>query len=251
MDLHINDLSDSQTDSDEEDITPQSLMKNVEEAWINEKFAPEILPHKNDIVEMLLTQIQYIDNNLRHSEYDDFQKTIYQLEADRLRFMVTSYLRLRLEKIEKYVLSVVAKEEGRIQRKEEEYLTDAEFDFACSFEKGPFNLYLAINKFVVIWEQFIYSYIECEILNLFRFAALEEHFKSSLNPISNLIQDSWKREPLEPNMSSFVFFQSKKDVEGVGIDDDEGIVDLHQGTQMLASYRYISDLVKRGEVRLL
>nr|CAI5826563.1 unnamed protein product [Callosobruchus analis] len=69
----------------------------MEESWVNEKFAPEILPHKMEIVDCLLGQIAYMEENLQSLACADFRKSVHQLEVDRLRFLgmlfIISYIR--------------------------------------------------------------------------------------------------------------------------------------------------------------
>lgn len=55
----------------------------MEVAWQNEKFAPEILPHKREIVELLLGQITYLEERLQQLPSTDFKKGIHQMEIDR------------------------------------------------------------------------------------------------------------------------------------------------------------------------
>lgn len=59
----------------------------MEEAWLNEKFAPEILPHKTEIVELLLGQITYMEERLQQLESTDFKKGIHQMEIDRWEYV--------------------------------------------------------------------------------------------------------------------------------------------------------------------
>lgn len=108
----------------------------MKEAWINEKFAPEILPHKNEVVECLLGQISYMEKNLENLGNNDMQKMLHQMELDRLRFIVTSYLRIRLEKIETYVFAILNADEQRIGQNIDTYLTDNELQFARGYRDG-------------------------------------------------------------------------------------------------------------------
>lgn len=138
MDNDIDDIEelmreDDNNDSQDEQLTAAQLIVTMEEAWINEKFAPEILPHKNEVVELLLGQIQYFEERLEDLDNRDFQKNIRQMEIDRLRYLVSSYLRNRLEKIEEFAVKIVKEEERRLERQEEPYLTEAELEFARNY----------------------------------------------------------------------------------------------------------------------
>lgn len=129
-------LEGSDDNEDEIQLTPAEVIELMEEAWINEKFAPEILPHKSEVVDCLLGQVSYMESNLENLESKDFKKSIHQLEVDRLRFLVSSYLRIRLEKIETYVVHILEQENQRIQQGFETYLTEQELKFAREYSEG-------------------------------------------------------------------------------------------------------------------
>lgn len=127
---------DENNDTQDEQLTAAQLIEIMEEAWINEKFAPEILPHKYEVVELLLGQIQYFEERLQDLDKRDFQRNIRQMEVDRLRYLVSSYLRNRLEKIEMFAVAIVKDEQKRLERREEPYLTEAELEFAKNYIEG-------------------------------------------------------------------------------------------------------------------
>ncbi|KAK4405457.1 DNA replication complex GINS protein SLD5 [Sesamum angolense] len=90
--------------------TDAELLKS---AWRNEKAAPEILKFDADLV-----QRYYCLCNLFHElveemvdEYnkngvDPLTVSLYQMDLDRTMFLLRSYLRTRLQKIEKYVFHI-------------------------------------------------------------------------------------------------------------------------------------------------
>ncbi|KAL0476347.1 gins4 [Acrasis kona] len=81
-------------------------------AWSTEKFYPHILPYKDNIVGRLQEEIENARNRLlEQPETNLTTKTIKELEIDRLRFLVISYLRTRLLKIEKHVQYIIETEE--------------------------------------------------------------------------------------------------------------------------------------------
>uniref|UniRef100_UPI00358EAE43 DNA replication complex GINS protein SLD5 isoform X6 n=1 Tax=Myxine glutinosa TaxID=7769 RepID=UPI00358EAE43 len=71
-------------------------------AWLNEKFAPDLLETKQDVVDNMMLHLQNMDENLHKGHVGEPKSTIHQLELERLRFVLTSYLRSRLRKIEAY-----------------------------------------------------------------------------------------------------------------------------------------------------
>ncbi|XP_050484509.1 DNA replication complex GINS protein SLD5 isoform X2 [Bombus huntii] len=92
------------SDQEEEELTAQSVLLAIEEAWLNEKFAPEILPHRSDLIECMLQQITHMEENMK---------------------------RARLEKIEKYTIHILSQEANRSS--EDCYLSVAELQFAKEF----------------------------------------------------------------------------------------------------------------------
>lgn len=221
----------------------------MEAAWLNEKFAPEILPHKAEVVECLLGQISYMEKNLENLDSGSTYKMLHQMELDRLRFVVTSYLRIRLEKIETFLYSVLNSEEQRIQRDIDCYLTDNEVEFAKSYQEGTLKPYRYRN--MQFWS-FCFS------------TALEQHFGNVLSfwPQAQAYRErgsaphpgNWPNQQAKPNIHSFVFAKSKSDIYGVVIDNanrDEDLVDLKAGSQIIISYNSIKNLVKSGDVSLI
>lgn len=138
INIDDNNAENVESDNDEEQIeyTPAEVIQILEEAWVNEKFAPEILPHKAEVVDCLLGQISVMEENLQNLSCTDFRKSIYQMEVERLRFLISSYLRTRLEKIEIYVTNILQEEQHRDQRGEELYLSEKELQFAKEFSKS-------------------------------------------------------------------------------------------------------------------
>lgn len=51
---NLENILNDDVEEDEIELTPGEVIELMEEAWMNEKFAPEILPNKFEIVECLL-----------------------------------------------------------------------------------------------------------------------------------------------------------------------------------------------------
>jgi GINS complex subunit 4 len=222
MNINLDELETTIDEIDDTNVqlTSAELIEMMEEVWLNEKFAPEILPNKQEIVDCVLGQLAFMEENLATLPCSDFKKGIHQLEVDRIRYLVTSYLRHRLEKIETYVFHTLKQEEQRTERDEESYLTEAEQEFAVKYRQG-----------------------------------LEQHFENVMNFHPGLPFEDWKNQLIVPNTKSFVFLKAKSRVEGVvvdgGRDDDSKLVDLNIGSQLIIYYNSVADLVKKGEVRLI
>jgi len=66
-------------------------------AWLNEKMAPEILENDDDITENALTMIETMEANLKQNTRNDQTSTIkhsiHSMDVDRVRYVLTSYVR--------------------------------------------------------------------------------------------------------------------------------------------------------------
>jgi hypothetical protein len=79
-------------------------IQDIIRAWCNEKSAPELLPFKAELVQGLQGDIaqqqQELDTPGGGSvPRDAFTQGLYQLDIDRIKFVLASYLRTRLGKV--------------------------------------------------------------------------------------------------------------------------------------------------------
>jgi GINS complex subunit 4 len=107
---------------------------NLKTYFQNEVFAPEILDYQQASVDTLLTilrkQQEYIeslcnDNSESPNMCNISVPIYYEMELERVRYIVKRYLRTRLEKIERYHAFIIKSEEQlqRLSDEEYEYLT--------------------------------------------------------------------------------------------------------------------------------
>lgn len=61
----------------------------------------------------MLEQIQHMENNMSKLDKQDFRLLAHRMELERIRFIISSYLRLRLEKIELYTQYILKQESER------------------------------------------------------------------------------------------------------------------------------------------
>ncbi|XP_020035618.1 DNA replication complex GINS protein SLD5 isoform X2 [Castor canadensis] len=64
---------DSDGGSEEVVLTPAELIERLEQAWMNEKFAPELLESKSEIVECVMEQLDHMEENLRRAKKEDLK----------------------------------------------------------------------------------------------------------------------------------------------------------------------------------
>ncbi|XP_076758542.1 DNA replication complex GINS protein SLD5 [Xylocopa sonorina] len=210
-------IRDDEEEEEEEELTAQSALLAIEEAWLNEKFAPEILPHQSDLVDCMLQQITHMEENIKRLEKGDLRVMIHRMELDRIKFVISSYLRARLEKIERYTIHILSQEANRSS--EECYLTAGELQFA---------------------KEFLAS-----IETLFKTIALQ-HMPGTFQAFEV------NKLAVKPNMQAYVFLRVNSRVSGIvlpGSMDEE--IDLEPGSQHIIPYNVVADLVKSGAVQLI
>ena len=115
-------------DSDEEEeLSAAEVLQRLQTAWINEKFCPELLPPASEVVECMMEQRSQMENNLAQVGKRDFRIPLHRMELARVKFMITSYHRLRLQKIQSWIHSLNLEEEGQ------SLLTREELTFAKNY----------------------------------------------------------------------------------------------------------------------
>ncbi|KAI0631542.1 GINS complex Sld5 component [Trametes polyzona] len=123
------------------DILPQELaeetpLQQLIRHWMNERHAPDILPGQELLLGRLLDHIrkQSSDVDLLRadpdsSEDEHFRIMLVQTEVERVKFVIRSYIRTRLHKIEKYARYISATPEMH------EKLSKAELDHARRYSR--------------------------------------------------------------------------------------------------------------------
>ncbi|KAG6458675.1 hypothetical protein O3G_MSEX010989 [Manduca sexta] len=212
--VHL-DLSD-----EEEEITAETVLKTLQTAWQNERLAPEILPHHNDMVECMLGQIQHMERNINKLAKTDLRASIHKMELNRIKFVICNYLKTRLNKIEKYCIHILNEERLRLETSTN-YLTPSEYKYAQDY-----------------------------LLNI------ENHIKSViLNKVPSNMQALEMNKIAEyPNLQTHVFLKANEMVNGVVLEDltgEDEEIDLEEGSQHILQYKPIADLVKNGKVQLV
>jgi DNA replication initiation complex subunit (GINS family) len=117
---------DSNDSEEYEELTPQHIYNRLKISWLNEKMSPEILENDDDITENALELIEAMEANLRpsHDSESTIRNSIHSLEVARVKYCLTSYIRERINKIEKrpaYILN---------DRNKRNLLSEKEIEFA-------------------------------------------------------------------------------------------------------------------------
>ncbi|XP_025295834.1 DNA replication complex GINS protein SLD5 isoform X2 [Canis lupus baileyi] len=213
---------DSDADSEEVVLTPAELIEKLEQAWMNEKFAPELLESKSEIVECVMEQLDHMEENLRRAKKGDLKVSIHRMEMERIRYVLSSYLRCRLMKIEKFFPHILEKEktprEGELSS-----LSPEELIFA--------KQYMANTE----------TYLKNVAL---------KHMPPNLQVVDLL------RSVPKPDLDSYVFLRVKERQENILVEPEtdeqrDYVIDLEEGSQHLIRYKTIAPLVASGAVQLI
>lgn len=215
------DLVETDPGDNEDDtcLSVQKVLETIKTAWKNEKLSPELLPNKIEYIECMLEQIKQMEENIEKLRKDDIRIEIHRMEIERIQYVITSYLRIRIEKIERFTLDLVQQDSERSM--ENAYLSQDELKYAKTYLKSLDN---HLNKYL-----------------------------DMLPPNLRTLDDS--KKVIKPDLSTYVFLKSMKDVANVYIKDtsdnkeDEFVLD--EGSQHIIPYESIAEFVKTGDVELL
>lgn len=188
---------------DEEEITAETVLKTLQNAWQNERLSPEILPHRNDMLECMLGQIQHMERNINKLPKTDLRASIHKMELSRIKFIICNYLKTRLNKIEKYCIPIVNDEKQRIESGTN-YLTPSEYKYAQEY-----------------------------LLNM------ESHLKTVvLNKVpGNMQVFEMSKMAVYPNLQAHVFLKANDTVNGVVLEDLTGDQDEEIDLEGLLIFR--------------
>ncbi|GMM27682.1 DNA replication protein [Martiniozyma asiatica (nom. inval.)] len=183
-------------------------------AWIREQYVDDILPYEEDLIERILarvqTQLQYLELHSAMEEANKLQLVILETELERIQFLLRSYIRLRLLKIDRYaiyiqtepvVLQNLSQTEAEYMKKHLELLSELLHDSCLS--KLPPSLR---------------SLSEPEMVT-------------------------------RPDMTKPVFLMCKSDTAvDIGGEGEDSILEMKVGEVYVIRYQYIRHLLERDDV---
>lgn len=207
----------------EEDVTSaEQVVQKLEEAWQNETFSPELLPYQNDIVDCVRDQLRYMQENLLGVDKANFKATVHRMEVERIQYILTSYIKIRLEKIEKHGAYILEQHESG-QLDSDDLLSPDERRFARAY-----------------------------------IASIEDYLRDVALVHMPFNQRDFTMASVDagPDLDEYVFLKVKRQTLGVLVDEGtsqnrEGeVIDLDEGSQHIVRYRVVAPLVKDGSVVL-
>ena len=84
----------------------------LQQAYFNERSSPELLSYLADSCKNLLDVLSYQQGNIlteQQQPMTTLMKTIYELEIERVKYLIRVYIELRLEKVDYYCTSSTLK----------------------------------------------------------------------------------------------------------------------------------------------
>ncbi|KAL6990094.1 hypothetical protein U1Q18_015842 [Sarracenia purpurea var. burkii] len=201
--------------------TDAELLKR---AWRIEKAAPEILQFEAALVQRSREQIQLMEETVEESMtsgIDPLTVSLYQMDLDRTLFLLRSYLRIRLQKIEKYMVHIHKTTElwNRLSKQEQKFAKRCITDLEEHFEKS------VLSK-------------------------LPDRYKSSLK--QSVISEDDDMVP-EPQLDTYVICRTKRSLGALQLDNSgvEDPVDLDPDDLYAVRYNSIKSLVYSGQIDLV
>lgn len=193
------------------------LLANLQNTWLNELFAPELLPNEMDMLDLVLVQITHMEQNIAQLDKNDFRYVAHQMELERIKYIATSYLRCRLKKIETFTRFILNEDDKCDPDKKR--LSDAERRYA---ER--------------------------------HMALLKKHFHQiAIQHMPQNLQEDSDREIVTPNLMSHIFLRAKESVTSVIVAGTENAeeVDLETGSLHIMPYELAAGLLLDGKVQLI
>eukprot|EP00939_MAST-03C_sp_MAST-3C-sp1_P000100 g100.t1 len=185
------------------------LVARLKVLLVNEKIAPEVLPFERDVVDSLKNRIERQQTMIDDAD-DQSEAVIYQMDLDRIKYMLTDYLRVRLKKIQKYVFHITSSREFSAR------LSEAEFAFA--------KKYLDI-----VGDHFQKSALQ----------HIPERYQN--------LKESESSIPI-PDLNTFVFCEIEEDIGAVDIDDSTPT--FSRGDTYIVRYGDVKEFIADRRARL-
>ncbi|XP_017079758.1 DNA replication complex GINS protein SLD5 isoform X2 [Drosophila eugracilis] len=177
--------------------------------------APEILPSQTDMLELMVSQVAHMEEQMRDLDKNDFRAVVHSMELERVRYIMASYLRCRLQKIENFTQHILNQEASR--EADDKRLSPEETKFAQEFANN-----------------------------------VDEYFnKVATQYMPNQQRGESEQRIVTPNMMSHVFLKANVAVPAVivGVDDEE--VDMAAGSQHIIPYQLVADLIQNNQAQLI
>ncbi|KAF9081180.1 GINS complex subunit [Mortierella sp. AD031] len=106
-----NDRISASREPEVEAINPAGDVAHLTQAWIDERAAPDLLQYQEQCIQSLLSKIEeqtsVIEEQDSRNDTSVILSILYQTELERVKFVLRSYLRTRISKIERFCAFVL------------------------------------------------------------------------------------------------------------------------------------------------
>jgi len=217
-------ISSSEDDaSSDEEVTTAEIIVRLTKAWEAEKLAPELLVPFEDEINAIRGELVSMEGNLRTLEPTDMRLSIHRMEVKRLRYIIASYLRLRILKIQEYAWYYA----NQLQT-----------------HRGPRKSLPFMNDEILFLRDYVNN-LDGFLLDVV-LKNMPMHFQSFGKEIRLQL-----RKP--PNLKRFVFFRSHMTCEINFLDgnNENETIEIEEGGQYIMPYISLRRYINHGEVTLL
>ncbi|XP_055550640.1 DNA replication complex GINS protein SLD5 [Wyeomyia smithii] len=206
---------DVEEDEEEIQMTSKQVLDALQRAWLNEKFAAQILPYEEAIVDMVMSQLVYMEENLASTNKNEMLYITHRMEVERIRYVLASYHRCRLQKIEEYAYHILQEESKRPPNAKR--LSAGEQRFAADF-----------------------------------YESVENHFNQlAVRHMPQNHQHDEHVRKVVPNVDCHVFIRAKENVADFAISADHETINIAAGSIHMFKYRDVEPLLLEGLIELL
>ncbi|KAI8591022.1 hypothetical protein BDZ88DRAFT_450703 [Geranomyces variabilis] len=210
-------------DDDDNDGYFNDDIKSLTQCWINERCAPELLPYADDLVRGLMEMIEAQAANIEArreggegsggpSPDAAFLAVLLQQEIERIKFLIRSYLRARLAKIQQHTQHILQEELYRNR------LSFEELAFAERFQE-------------LLTKHFKRSYLD--------------DLPAFLQKLDGA------RMVSTPELEDAVFCRIKEDIGGFQLESSDEILTMRTNNIYFLRYNAIRRLMEDGKVELI
>ncbi|CAH8278959.1 unnamed protein product [Arabidopsis lyrata] len=227
--------------ADYETLMSTSDVELLKRAWRNEKAAPEILQYEGALVDRAKEQIELVEETIEdyvENGIDPLVVSLYQMDLDRTQFLLRSYLRVRLLKIEKFMFHNLKSEEA------ERRLSEQEKVFATRFGVESVWNIDSVKRYVGCADDLAKHFEETVLLKL------PENYQSVLK--QSLISEVDDTVP-QPHLDTFVVCRSKNFVSLSLYEEGESpeTVEMERGDLYFIRYKIVKRAIESGQIDLI
>lgn len=159
-------------------------------------------------------QLAHMDEGLEPLDSSDFRRIVHKMELERIRYLINSYLRCRLQKIENFTKYFLNEEENRSP--EDKRASESEMKYAQAY-----------------------------------YELMENHFKQLIFRHIPPQQDDVEKRIVRPNLMSNVFIKVNNPC-GTLVNSNDEEVDLNEvNTLHMLPYQIVSDLLLKADIDLV